>query len=107
VVPLSRQRVTLFRNGQPVRSARVSTGKKSTPTPAGKYIKTDTQADWVSSLYKVSMPFFMRLSCKEIGLHAGMVPWYAASHCCIRMPKGDVQASFKLLKIGDPETIEP
>lgn len=107
MVPLSRQRVTLFRNGQPVRSARVSTGKKSTPTPAGKYIKTDKQADWVSSIYKVSMPFFMRLSCKEIGLHAGMVPGYPASHGCIRIPKGDVQAFFKLLKIGDPVTIEP
>ncbi len=107
VVSLSRQRVTLFRNDQPVRSARVSTGKKSTPTPAGKYIITDKQADWVSSIYKVSMPFFMRLSCKEIGLHAGMVPGYPASHGCIRMPKGDVQAFFKLLKIGDPVTIEP
>lgn len=107
VVSLSRQRVTLFRNDQPVRSARVSTGKQSTPTPAGKYIITDKQADWVSSIYKVSMPFFMRLSCKEIGLHAGMVPGYPASHGCIRMPKGDVQAFFKLLKIGDPVTIEP
>ncbi len=107
VVSLSRQRVTLFRNDQPVRSARVSTGKQSTPTPAGKYIITDKQADWVSSIYKVSMPFFMRLSCKEIGFHAGMVPGYPASHGCIRMPKGDVQAFFKLLKIGDPVTIEP
>ncbi len=107
VVSLSRQRVTLFRNDQPVRSARVSTGKLSTPTPAGKYIITDKQADWVSSIYKVSMPFFMRLSCKEIGFHAGMVPGYPASHGCIRMPKGDVQAFFKLLKIGDPVTIEP
>ena len=107
MVPLSRQRLILFRNGQPVRSARVSTGKKSTPTPAGKCIITDTQAGWVSSLYKVSMPFFMRLSCKEIGLHAGMVPGYPASHGCIRIPKGDVQAFFKLLKIGDPVTIEP
>ena len=70
-------------------------------------LKQTKQADWVSSIYKVSMPFFMRLSCNEIGLHAGMVPGYPASHCCIRIPKGDVQAFFKLLKIGDPVTIEP
>ena len=107
VISLSRQRVTLFRNDQPVRSARVSTGKRSTPTPPGKYIITDKQANWVSSIYKVSMPFFMRLSCKEIGLHAGVVPGYPASHGCIRMPRGDVQAFFKTLKIGDPVTIEP
>ncbi len=107
VISLSRQRVTLFKNDQPVRSARVSTGKKSTPTPPGKYVITDKQADWVSSIYKVPMPFFMRLSCKEIGLHAGVVPGYPASHGCIRMPKGEVQAFFKLMKIGDPVTIEP
>ena len=107
IISLSRQRVTLFKNDQPVRSAKVSTGKKSTPTPPGKYVITDKQADWVSSIYKVSMPFFMRLSCKEIGLHAGVVPGYPASHGCIRMPMGEVQAFFKMLKIGDPVTIEP
>lgn len=107
VVSLSKQRVTLFQDDKPVRSARVSTGKKSTPTPPGKYVITDKQVDWVSSIYNVPMPFFMRLSCKEIGLHAGVVPGYPASHGCIRMPRGEVQAFFKILKIGDPVTIEP
>lgn len=107
IVSLSRQRVTLFKNDKAVRSASVSTGKRSTPTPAGKYIITDKQADWVSTIYKVPMPFFMRLSCKEIGLHAGVVPGYPASHGCIRMPKGEVQAFYRILKIGDPVTIEP
>lgn len=107
IVSLSKQRVTLFKNDQAVRSAKVSTGKKSTPTPTGKYVITDKQTDWVSTIYKVPMPFFMRLSCKEIGLHGGVVPGYPASHGCIRMPRGEVQAFFKLLKIGDPVTIEP
>ncbi len=107
VISLSRQRVTLFKNDKAVRSARVSTGKRSTPTPAGKYIITDKQTDWVSTIYKVPMPFFMRLSCKEIGLHAGVVPSYPASHGCIRMPRGEVQAFYRILKIGDPVTIEP
>ena len=106
IISLSKQRVTLFKNDQAVRSAKVSTGKKSTPTPPGKYVITDKQTDWVSTIYKVPMPFFMRLSCKEIGLHAGVVPGYPASHGCIRMPRGEVQAFFKLLKIGDPVTIE-
>ncbi len=107
VISLSRQRVTLFKNDQPVRSSKVSTGKHSTPTPPGQYVITDKQAHWVSSIYKVPMPFFMRLSCKEIGLHAGVVPGYPASHGCIRLPKGEVQAFFRTLKIGDPVTIEP
>ena len=107
IISLSRQRVTLFKNDQAVRSAKVSTGKKSTPTPTGKYVITDKQTAWVSTIYKVPMPFFMRLSCKEIGLHAGVVPGYPASHGCIRMPRGEVQAFYKMLRIGDPVTIEP
>ena len=107
VISLSRQRVTLYQNDKAVRSSRVSTGKRSTPTPPGKYVITDKQVNWISSIYNVPMPFFMRLSCKEIGMHAGVLPGYPASHGCIRMPKGDVQAFFRLLKIGDPVTIEP
>ena len=107
IISLSRQRVTLYKNDQAVRTAKVSTGKKSTPTPTGKFVITDKQPDWVSTIYKVPMPFFMRLSCKEIGLHAGVVPGYPASHGCIRMPRGEVQAFYKLLRIGDPVTIEP
>ncbi|MES2706028.1 MAG: ankyrin repeat domain-containing protein [Verrucomicrobiota bacterium] len=106
VISLSRQKVSLFKNDVLVRSSSVSTGRKANPTPPGKYVITDKQVDWTSSIYKVPMPYFMRLSCKEIGLHQGVVPGYPASHGCIRMPKGDVQAFFKTLKIGDPVTIE-
>jgi lipoprotein-anchoring transpeptidase ErfK/SrfK len=52
------------------------------------------------------MPFFMRLSCQEFGMHAGVCPGYPASHGCIRMPRADVQAIYSLLKIGDAVTIE-
>jgi lipoprotein-anchoring transpeptidase ErfK/SrfK len=52
------------------------------------------------------MPFFMRLSCREIGMHAGVCPGYPASHGCIRMPSADVQNIYSKLKIGDPVTIE-
>jgi lipoprotein-anchoring transpeptidase ErfK/SrfK len=51
------------------------------------------------------MPYFMRLSCREIGLHAGVCPGYPASHGCIRMPHGEVRAFFGVLKIGDPVII--
>lgn len=107
VISLSTQRVSLFKNDVLVRRASVSTGKSGYSTPPGKYVITDKQMDWVSSIYKVPMPYFMRLSCKEIGLHQGNVPGYPASHGCIRMPKSDVQMFYKTLKIGDPVTIEP
>lgn len=106
VVSLSKQRVSLYKNDVLVRSSSVSTGRKANPTPPGQYVITDKQVDWVSSIYKVPMPYFMRLSCKEIGLHQGVVPGYPASHGCIRMPKSEVIAFFKTLQIGDPVTIE-
>ncbi len=82
------------------------TGRKGYATPTGKYVISDKQRDWISTIYKVSMPFFMRLSCREIGLHAGNCPGYPASHGCIRMPYSDVQKLFAVLKIGDAVTIE-
>lgn len=105
-ISLSKQRATLYKDDEVVRTSRVSTGRKGYATPTGKYVITDKQRDWISTIYKVGMPFFMRLSCREIGLHAGNCPGYPASHGCIRMPRADVQAFYGKLKIGDAVTIE-
>lgn len=103
---LSKQRATLYKGDEPMRTCRVSTGRKGFATRTGKYVITDKQRDWVSTIYKVSMPFFMRLSCMEIGMHAGNCPGYPASHGCIRIPRADAQALYSMLKIGDAVTIE-
>jgi hypothetical protein len=105
VISLSQQRAQLIQNGEVVRSSRVSTGRKGFATPKGSYIITDKQVHWVSTIYKVAMPYFMRLSCREIGLHAGVCPGYPASHGCIRMPHADVRAFYAALKPGDPVII--
>jgi ankyrin repeat protein len=105
-IHLSTQRAVLYRNDEPIRSCRVSTGRKGYATPTGRFVITDKQRNWVSSIYHVSMPYFMRLSCSEIGLHAGVCPGYPASHGCIRMPHSDVRHLFGVLKIGDAVTIE-
>ena len=105
VISLSQQRAQLLQNGEVVRSSRVSTGRKGFATPKGSYIITDKQVHWVSTIYKVAMPYFMRLSCREIGLHAGVCPGYPASHGCIRMPHADVRAFYAVLKPGDPVII--
>lgn len=107
VISLSRQRAWLYQDDRLVRSSRVSTGRSRTPTPKGSFVITDKQSHWVSSIYDVPMPYFMRLSCRDFGLHQGVVPGYPASHGCIRMPKEDAIAFFRALRIGDPVTIEP
>lgn len=105
-ISLSKQRAILYRNDEEIRTCRVSTGRSGYPTPPGKFVITDKQRDWVSTIYKVSMPFFMRLNCREIGMHAGNCPGYPASHGCIRVPRADVQFLYSRLKIGDAVTIE-
>ena len=64
-ISLSKQRAILYRNDEEIRTCRVSTGRSGYPTPPGKFVITDKQRDWVSTIYKVSMPFFMRLNCKR------------------------------------------
>lgn len=105
-INLSTQRAVLYKNDEPVRSCKVSTGRKGFATPTGRFVITDKQKDWTSTIYKVSMPYFMRLNCMEIGMHAGNCPGYPASHGCIRMPHSDVKSLYSVLKIGDAVTIE-
>ncbi len=105
VISLKSQRAQLYKGGKVIRSSRVSTGRRGYATPKGEYVITDKQVHWVSTIYHVAMPYFMRLSCREIGLHAGVCPGYPASHGCIRMPHGEVRAFFGVLKIGDPVII--
>ncbi len=105
-ISLSKQRAWIYREGKVVRSTEISTGRSGFSTPSGRYVITDKQMDWKSSIYKVPMPFFMRLSCKDFGLHAGVVTGRPASHGCVRLPKGEAEAFYSIAKIGDPVTIE-
>lgn len=100
-VDLSQQKVFLHRDGAVVDSSPVSTGRKGFATPKGRFVVTNKYRDWKSTLYEdASMPFFMRLSCGDFGLHAGALPGYPASHGCIRMPLAKAQAFFAKVEVG-------
>lgn len=66
---------------------------------------TDKHQTHVSSIYKVKMPFFMRLNCRDFGMHEGHVPDYPASHGCIRLPADIARRLFKEVPIGTLVTI--
>jgi lipoprotein-anchoring transpeptidase ErfK/SrfK len=56
---------------------------------------------WKSTLYEdAPMPYFMRLSCRDFGLHAGVLPGYPASHGCIRLPEAKAAAFFAKVDVG-------
>jgi hypothetical protein len=107
VISLRNQHATLYEHDQPTFSTRVSTGRKGYPTPRGEYVITDKRRVWESTLYDAEMPYFMRLSGSDIGLHEGVVPRGPASHGCIRLPAAAARNLYARMRPGDPVTIEP
>jgi len=107
VITLSQQRAVLYLDGQAINTSSVSTGRKGYATPTGTFVITNKHRSWTSTIYKVAMPWFMRLNCGAIGLHAGNVPGYPASHGCIRLPSSKAKAFFGVLRPGDVVQIRP
>lgn len=107
VIELSRQQVVLYKDGSPVISGKISTGKPGYDTPPGHYLVTDKVRMQKSTIYKVPMPYFLRLSFSEYGIHQGVNPGRPASHGCIRIGEETVARSvFDQTPIGTLVTIE-
>ena len=100
-VNLATQLATVTRDGQTLLTTKVSSGKPDKPTPPGKYIVTHKYTEWHSTLYhNAKMPFFLRLSCSAVGLHAGVLPGYPASHGCVRLPSDVAKKLFEIIPRG-------
>jgi len=99
-VNLGLQKAVLYRDGQMELVAPISSGQASHPTPRGKFLVTDKHRHWVSTLYDARMPYFMRLSCGDFGLHHGPIPGFPASHGCIRLPDSAARQMFAEVPIG-------
>ena len=93
--------------GNEIFTTPVSTGRRGFATPTGEFIITNKHRDWTSTLYHASMPYFLRLSCGDFGLHQGNVPGYPASHGCIRVPAGKAAKLFFMTQTGDRVRIFP
>ena len=100
-VNLTKQRAWIEKGGKIVDSTTVSTGKDGHETPPGNYVVTDKHREWTSTLYKASMPWFMRLNCSAVGLHAGYVTGHPASHGCVRLPPEKAKEWYKIVGVGD------
>ncbi len=107
VISIADQSATLYENDEPTFRTRVSTGRKGFPTPRGEYVITDKRRHWESTIYDgAEMPFFMRLSGSDIGLHQGVVPRGPASHGCIRLPPTSARTLYARMRLGDPVTVQ-
>jgi len=97
---LASQHVALIKDGVPVFDSICSTGRAGFSTHSGDYVITDKERSHRSTIYKVEMPYFMRLSCLDFGMHEGVVPNYPASHGCIRLPGETARRLFSELPVG-------
>ncbi len=104
-VSLRDQRAYVYQGGNVTLTTPISSGREGFDTPTGQFVVSDKQIKRMSSLYKVPMPYFIRLSCSDVGMHAGVVPGYPASHGCIRMPADKAQRLYHEIEIGTPVTI--
>jgi lipoprotein-anchoring transpeptidase ErfK/SrfK len=118
VVDLSRRRVTVYRDGRPVRVFRAVVGKPSTPTPPGQFFVEETITLRPTD---VGAPFALALSARsnvlqefdggpgQIAIHGlaniGGTLGSAASHGCVRLNNAAVRWLVVRIGPGVPVTI--
>ena len=101
IVALSEQRVSIYDATGKILGAPVSTGAIGYETPAGIYSIVQKEKVHHSNLYDdASMPFMERITWTGMALHAGVLPGYAASHGCVRMPHAFAEQLYQLTELG-------
>lgn len=106
IVSLADQSLYAYNGQTLVATSNISSGKPGHETPTGDFTVSEKDPDHHSSLYEnASMPFFMRLTDGGVGLHAGFIPGYPASHGCVRLPIGMARELFQHVEPGTPVEI--
>src|SRR5207249_9625903 len=134
VVSLPKQRAYLMIGEEIVADSPISSGKAGHGTPSGNFSVLEKDPDHRSSIYgdfvdssgrvvragisaKIDsapsgthyvgapMTWFMRLTGEGVGMHVGILPGYAASHGCIRMPSDGAKLFYDNVKVGTPVNV--
>lgn len=105
-ISLASQRMSLIKDGVPIMNSICSTGREGFGTKRGYFVITDKERNHRSTIYHVDMPYFMRLSCLDFGMHEGVVPNYPASHGCIRLPGDTARKLFAEIPVGTVVSVQ-
>jgi len=131
-IDLQEQTAYLIRNGRAVLSTPISSGRYGHLTGTGSFKVMEKERNHFSTLYgriedargrtivadadadmpvprggkfvPAPMRYFIRFN-NEIGMHAGYLPGYPASHGCVRLPEEKAIALFKAVDVGTPVTV--
>lgn len=95
VVDIADQKAFLLVNGQIAVTSPISSARPGKYTPRGSFsISERVRSGKISTIYNVSMPYWMRLSGSVFGLHSGYLPGYPASAGCVRLPHSMAQIIY-------------
>jgi L,D-transpeptidase catalytic domain len=101
VVSLGSQRAYVYRAGTLIGTSTVSSGRRGSETPVGRFEILQKRRTHRSNRYSnAPMPFMQRLNWYGVALHGGTVPGYAASHGCIRLPMKFAEALYGATQLG-------
>lgn len=132
IINLSDQRAFLVQHGRITLVSPIATGKPGWSTPTGNFNIFKKDIDHRSGSFGLvvdaygrvvnanatpnshvprgdhyqpaPMPYFMEFS-PAVGMHAGYLPGYPASHGCVRMPRDLAGLFFERVQIGTPVTV--
>jgi len=132
IINLSDQRASLVQQGRITLVSPIASGKPGWSTPTGNFSIFNKDIDHRSRSFgsvfdaygrvvnsnatpssyvprgghyrPAPMPYFMEFS-TAVGLHAGYLPGYPASHGCVRMPRDLAALFFERVHIGTPVTV--
>ncbi|MGH6679084.1 MAG: L,D-transpeptidase [Bradyrhizobium sp.] len=107
-VSVRKQRVIVYDANGFFAEAPASTGMRSHPTPMGVFSIIQKQKWHRSNIYSgAPMPYMQRITWSGIAMHAGVLPGYAASHGCIRMPTAFAIKMYHWTRIGARVLVTP
>jgi len=95
VIDIADQKGYLLVNCKVAVESPVSTARPGKWTPRGSFNMTERiRTGKISTIYGVSMPYWMRLNSTVYGVHAGHLPGYPASAGCVRLPSQAAELIF-------------
>jgi lipoprotein-anchoring transpeptidase ErfK/SrfK len=132
IINLSDQRACLVQQGRITLVSPIASGKPGWSTPTGNFRIFNKDIDHRSRSFGLvvdaygrvvnpnatpgshvprgdhyepaPMPYFLEFS-PAVGMHAGYLPGYPASHGCVRMPRDLAALFFERVSVGTPVTV--
>jgi lipoprotein-anchoring transpeptidase ErfK/SrfK len=131
-IDIGEQKAYLLYDDRAIMESPISSGRYGHLTPNGTFTITDKDLNHTSSIYgrivdeygrtvvsdadvdmavgygtrfvNAPMRYYMQFA-PGIGMHAGYLPGYPASHGCVRMPESKAIAFFQAISVGTPVTV--